>query len=132
MGNLYSAVFDYNLTLIQNKTSNIELEEKNQIANLCKFEEMTIDPVENIQLFDCYDKVKIYFKKSLQNFKEAQKILKIDGYVTEFIEIQKATANLYKTTLKIEENLDRIKAIESRIEQLLEIREKINPKYYIT
>lgn len=48
---------------------------------------MTKNKVEDIKLVDNYSDSKIYFKKSLKNFKNAQEILKIDGYVSEYLEI---------------------------------------------
>lgn len=55
----------------------------------------------------------------------------IDGFVTEYVEIQKSVIGLYKQTLSFEKDKERIKAIESRIEELVEsVRSQLNEKYF--
>ena len=41
------------------------------------------------------NEVKFYFKKSYHTYLETMKILKLDGYVTEYCELIKAIADLY-------------------------------------
>lgn len=75
--------------------------------------------IEKVELYDDYEGLKNYFKISLKKYKDAQEILKLEGFVTEYVEIQKQKIGLYKNTYSYEKDEGRVQAIEGRIEEMV-------------
>lgn len=122
---------EYNCKLISNGEINTFQKELETLINEVKLENILKINIDQLILFDDYEGMKHYFKLGLKKYKEAQEILKLDGFVTEYVEIQKQKIGLYKNTYPFEKEKLRIKAIEDRIEEMiLSVRSELNEKYF--
>lgn len=154
LGNLYKSMFKFNSELIINKASkevftnvtkhineallnlNIKdikpIEDVIQDLNVDKSKAKKVDEnSEPIVLYDNYEDLKIYFRKGLSYYKEAMTLLPLDGYVTDYCESIKELSGLYKLTIALEEDHDRILTIEKRRDAIIsEVVISLNPNIY--
>ena len=134
LGNTYKNLFDYNLILVL-AHSKLEFHDKQIHINKKTLDLVVKKKIEDLVIFENYSKSKEYFKKSLKFYKNAMEILKLDGFVTEYVEITKNIISLYKLLFRFEKEKGRIIAIELRIQdyinKLLKIISEIHYKKII-
>lgn len=130
IGNTYKNLFDYN-TILNLAESEQDMKAIEILINKITLDLKLEDKIDNLVVFENYDKSKEYFKKSFKYYKDAMLILKLDGYVTEYVEITKNIIQLYKITFRFEKEKGRILAIEQRIQTYLnDLLNIINPIHY--
>lgn len=131
LGQNYCSLFRFNVDLIAKAQIKDEIIDSiNEVE--ANFDESSfLNKKENLTLFLSYDDSKKYFRQAFDFLKEAEKLLPLDGYVTDYCEIIKETSRLYSHTLVLENDNARIEAIQDRrLELLNKTLSNINEKYY--
>lgn len=154
LGNLYKALFKFNSELILQNVAQVAYEKSlehineaflnlniNEIKPIEQILEGTIEEKsksptidetsEPFVLYNNYEELKAYFRKSLGYYKDSMVLLPLDGYVTEYCESLKGVSGLYKLATYLENNQDRILTMEKRREQLItEVLNGLNPNIF--
>lgn len=74
---------------------------------------------------------KVLFLKGNTQFKRAQEYFKLDGYVTEHVQMRQDVSKLYKQLSQLDPDKDRFLAMQERRKELLEpLMTELNPKAY--
>ena len=75
--------------------------------------------IENLIIYEDYNKSKEYFKKSFKFYKKSLEILRLNEYKKDYIKITKNKIELFKLLFQFEEDKEEIITIELRIQDLI-------------
>jgi hypothetical protein len=137
MGNILKEFFIYNSNLI--KTSNLEIRDPEEIAQLEKFINTKQLEFENNnvvfptnKIYKNAKEITTLFKMSMTQYKKAGSTFVLDGFVTEHVQICKQQSELYKILANLEEKPGRKYAMgNKRSELITPLFQEISSKHYI-